>query len=346
VSIDAKASNRRKQIAQVLVGTLVSVAFLWLAFRKVDWAGVWQSIAHANVWLLLAALGSVVLTTLIRSERWRMMFEARSRRLRPAKFFSIFLIGQVINAIFPARIGELARAYLIGEIEQVSKAYAFWTTVVEKVLDAFILLLFLAGISLVVPLPDWLRQAGWTLSLGVVAVFVGLGLVLVWRVRVARLIERIATRFPWSRHLRLGRLLSAVADSVSLARRPALFGGLVSWSVVAFLVAATTNWLTAQALGLHISYTACLLLLAVLQVTAVVPIPTSPGRVGLFHYLCVISLAIFGVQRDVALGFGLILHLLTYLPMAVGGPLCLWLENYDLRGLSRLLIDKRAEIQS
>ncbi len=67
------------------------------------------------------------------------------------------------------------------------------------------------------------------------------------------------------------------------------------------------------------------------------PLPTSPGRVGLFHYLCVITLQIFGVQRDIALSYGLVLHVLTYLPMAVGGPICLWLENYDWQSLSRRL---------
>jgi hypothetical protein len=73
----------------------------------------------------------------------------------------------------------------------------------------------------------------------------------------------------------------------------------------------------------------------VLQISAVVPLPTTPGRVGLFHYLCVISLAIFGVTNQVALSYGLILHALVYLPMSVGGPLALWQLNADWRSLLR-----------
>lgn len=312
---------------------LVSAGFLTLAFRKVDWGGVWQVIQHADGWLLLAALATVLVTTLIRAERWRELCLPNRRPLRLSKFAAIFLIGQMINALTPARLGELARAYLIGEVERVGKAHAFWATVVEKVLDSLVLLIVLTGVSLWVPLPDWLRSAGRTLSLGVGGVFALVALAIARRAWAARQLARLEAALPWARHLRLPRLLAAVADTAQIARRPALWGGVLAWSIAAFLLGATTNWLTGLALGLRLPYAASLLLLAVLQITAVVPIPTSPGRVGLFHYLCIVTLAIYGVERDAALGFGLVLHLLTYLPMAVGGPICLWLENYDLRGL-------------
>jgi hypothetical protein len=131
----------------------------------------------------------------------------------------------------------------------------------------------------------------------------------------------------------LSRLFATIADGMHLLRRPRLSAGLLGWSVLAFLSAAVTNWLAARALDVPVSYQASMLLLAVLQISAVVPIPTSPGRVGLFHYLCVISLAIFGVRRQVALSYGLVLHFLVYLPMTVGGPLGIWLESVGWRDL-------------
>jgi uncharacterized protein (TIRG00374 family) len=337
VGLSARAKGR----LQILAGTLVSLGFLWLAFRGIDWRGSWQTMIHANAWLLLVALGIEVLATAIRAERWRLMFFPHHRHLRRRKFFSIFLIGQVINAATPARLGELARAYLVGEIERVSKAQALWTTVVEKVLDAFTLLLFLAVLSASVALPGWLRDAGWTLSLAIVVVLAGLALAVALRARVTRWIERLNARWPWSKRLRLERFLAVVVESLQLMRRPGLSVGLLGWSILAFLAASVTNWITGLAFGLRLPFAAYLLLLAVLQISAVVPLPTSPGRVGLFHYLCVVSLAIFGIERDVALSYSLVLHVLTYLPMLVGGPLCLWLENYDWGRLSRLLREDR-----
>ena len=319
--------TRKKSGLRLVAGTLVSLGFLWLAFRGVDWHSARETIARANIWLLLVALGTVVLTALQKSARWRTMFYPDHRRLRLGRFFSIFLVGQVINAVVPARLGEVARAYLVGESEGVSKAHALWTAIVEKVLDAFTLLLLLAGMSLFISLPLWLQQARWTLGLAIGAGLMLLALAVVFRKRAIGWLERWNTSHPWWQRFRLPYLLQVIIDSLRLMRRPQLLGGLLGWSVVAFLTAAATNWITARALGLRLSYSACLLLLAVLQISAVVPIPTTPGRVGLFHYLCVVSLAIFGVDRDVALSYSLVLHVLVYLPMMVGGPIGIWLAG-------------------
>jgi uncharacterized membrane protein YbhN (UPF0104 family) len=143
------------------------------------------------------------------------------------------------------------------------------------------------------------------------------------------------------RRVYLDRLTSAALGALDLMRTPRLALGLWGYSLLAFLAGSATNWLVSLALSgpmrpdgpgataaksPSLPYGAWLLLLAVLQISAVVPIPTSPGRIGLFHYLCVMTLAIFGTDRDVALAYGLLLHAVTYLPMAVGGPLGLWIE--------------------
>ncbi len=330
-------AQKRSNLAQVVAGVLISLVFLWLAFRGVDWRAAWETIAHASVGLLLAGLASVWFTTLIRAERWRWMFYPDQRRLRLSRFLAIFLIGQVINAVVPARIGEIARAYLVGEREGVSKAHALWSTVVEKVLDALCLLVFLAGLSLIVPLPAWLQRSGWTLTLGIIGLFAALGVALAMHARFTAWLEAWSARRRWAQRLRLVQIWRVIAASLALIRQPRLCGALAFWSAAAFLAGAATNWLVARAMGLELSFTACLLLLAVLQISAVAPIPTSPGRIGLFHYLCIISLAVFDVPREIALSYGLVLHAIVYLPMIVGGPLCLALESHDWRGLMRLL---------
>ena len=326
--------QQTKQVLRLALGTAVSLVFLWLALRGVNWGETWDTMRRANLILLLAALGSVLLTTSIKATRWRLMSPPPPRQLRLRNFFGVFLIGQVINAIIPLRLGEIARALLIGQKEGVSKAHALWTTVTEKVLDSLVLLVFLVGISFLVPLPAWLQRAGWTLSLAIVVGFALLALAISRKRQTLAWLDALTAQHPWAGRLRLQRLFTAVVESLQLVRYPRLFWGTIAWSFGAFLVAAGTNWLVARAIGLELGYMPCLLLLSVLQISAVVPLPTSPGRVGLFHYLCIISLAIFGVERDIALGYGLILHVIVYLPMAVGGPLGMWLENMSWHTLS------------
>ncbi len=330
-------SNRLKTTLRIALGTLVSLATLWLAFRNVRWAQVWEIVRRADIWLLLAALGSVLLTTAIRSERWRRMFYPQHRRLSPTRLFAMFLLGQMINALIPTRLGEIARAVLVGRDQHVSMAQALWTAATEKVLDAIVLLLFLGLIALLVPMPGWLQSAAWTLSTAVVVVLGVCVLAALQEQRTLRWLQRLEERWPWLRRLRLTRFAQALFDTLRLLRQPRQALRLAAYSVAAFLAAAATNWLTARAIGMPLSFRASLLLLSVLQISAVVPLPTTPGRVGVFHYLTVLALAIFAIEQDLALSYSLLLHVLVYLPMSVGGPLALWLLNVSWRSLTSTL---------
>jgi len=331
----ARRRPNSPRLVRWLFGALVSILCLWLALCGVDWSGTWQSIRQADLLLLALSLLTVIVTTLIRSARWRYMFYPQQQRIRLTNAFRILLIGQVANAVIPARIGEIARAYLLGEREGVSKGHALWTTVLEKVLDAFTLLAFVAILSLVVDLPSWLTNASWVLAGGIVVFFALLVIALWIEPATLQWLSRLELRWPWLQRLRMAHLFRRVAQSVHMVRSPRAMAGLAAWSLLAFLSGAGTNWLVARALGLPLSLQASLLLLAVLQISAVVPLPTSPGRVGLFHYLCIITLSIYGISREISLGYGLVLHVIVYLPMMVGGPLGIWAESLQWRDMVR-----------
>jgi uncharacterized membrane protein YbhN (UPF0104 family) len=115
--------------------------------------------------------------------------------------------------------------------------------------------------------------------------------------------------------------LGALRDALVQAR-------LWGWSVLIWLLAVGTNSLVFRALDLEVSTLASPLLLVVLMTGAVVP--TSPLQLGVFHYLCVLTLAIFGLERNVALSYAVLLHLVVYLPIVIGGVLGLWVGDFDL----------------
>jgi len=51
-------------------------------------------------------------------------------------------------------------------------------------------------------------------------------------------------------------------------------------------------------------------------------IPSTPGYVGTFHYLCQIALVMFGVSSSEALSFAVIAHLVGVAPVALVGLIC------------------------
>ena len=124
-------------------------------------------------------------------------------------------------------------------------------------------------------------------------------------------------------------------ESLRLMREPSLSGGLAAWSAALFAAGVLGNWLTARALGVPLDHAKSALLAADQRCAAH---PHVGRRIGLFHDLCILSPGIYAIGREQALGYALVLHVLTYLPMAVVGPLAVWRETRgrgDVRALLR-----------
>jgi N-acetylglucosaminyldiphosphoundecaprenol N-acetyl-beta-D-mannosaminyltransferase len=72
------------------------------------------------------------------------------------------------------------------------------------------------------------------------------------------------------------------------------------------------NYIIFFALGLSPSFTAALFLLVVLQVG--IAVPSAPGKLGIFQYLCILALAPFGVGKSNALIYSVLLYLVAFGP--------------------------------
>ncbi len=81
-----------------------------------------------------------------------------------------------------------------------------------------------------------------------------------------------------------------------------------------------------------------LCVLAVLQ--GGVAVPSTPGKIGVFHYLCILALSIFGVPAAVGLGYGLILHVLVIGGISAWAALALWQRSLNLRQLTAAAVSR------
>jgi uncharacterized membrane protein YbhN (UPF0104 family) len=95
-------------------------------------------------------------------------------------------------------------------------------------------------------------------------------------------------------------------------------------------------------LDIQVPLMATVSLLVFLQVG--VRLPSPPGSIGVFHYLTVVALSFFGITKSVALGYGLLLHLVTFLPPSLLGLVYLWRQGYSLGGLRAAAESSAVEI--
>lgn len=316
---------------QILVGAVFSLGFLVLALRNIDVDATVKTLLRVNMPLLGAAVGNYVLSSLAKAIRWRWLFTIRKMPSLD-RTFSVLMVGQMMNAFFPARLGELGRAYLMGEAEAESKFYILGTIAVEKVIDMLFLLLSLAVFLPLITLPEWLSGSARGTAI-ILVVLVPLLVVLAWqREFILRIIAQLSRLAPVGWRDWLMRQARFGITSLETVRQPRILIGLLLWSAVVWVLSALTNYLVFRAINLELPLSAALFILVVLHIGTTVP--SSPGRLGVFQYLVIFSLSLYAVDKNIALGYSLILYLVIYVSIAVIGGFCLWREKLSWRKLT------------
>ena len=313
------------------LGLAFSVVALALALRGIRWREVSQALAHASVSWLALALGTFLVTTWLKAVRWRLLFFPEHSSLPLRVSLEVLLIGQLANNVLPARSGDLVRAILIGKQHGMGGALALATVLVEKALDSVMLLVLVALLSFRVILPTWLRRSGLTVSVALAGLLLAMVVMASYQDRINAILESSVKRHRWMGVLHVLKRLAESSRELGALRSARVQAGLWVLSSAIWVLALSTNALVFRAVGLQVDVPAAAVLLVVLMVGAI--LPTSPLQLGVFHYLCVLTLSLFGVDQTLALTYAVLLHLIVFVPIALGGAVGLWAENMALGGL-------------
>lgn len=317
-----------KQKLRFWIGILFSLVSLALVLRTANLEETRSVLGQTNYYPLLPALFALGLTLVGKAARWRLLFGARHTPPL-SKAFSVLVIGQMVNLLFPLRIGEVARAYYIGEMAGAPKPLAMATVVVEKVVDMLAVLALMALLLLSIPSPSWLQRPLLGLVLAAALLLSLLISLAHQRERLMGLLARLASLLPGA--FRPAYLLEQVERSLDglvglrKARTMAPVGAL---TCLVWLSSAATNYFVLSALGVNLPLAASAFLLVVLQVG--VAVPSGPGRIGVFQYLTILALSLFAVAPEKAFAIGVVLYLTVHIPPIILGLFFLWRYHLGL----------------
>ena len=303
------------------VGLTLSGAFLYLAARDVDFAEAWQTILEARAAWVALALISVAANTLGKAIRWKALLGPTGKALPLGRLLAALLAGQMLNNLSPVRVGDLSRVVQVGGMGP-GRSHTLGTVAIEKLLDLLAYALLLLTILFLIPIPTWVSSSAYTLAATAVFFALLVAAITRWREKVTHLLERATHWLPPSVQAQAANALRSGMGSLQVLRHRPTMLRVIFWSILIWGTAVLTNHLALQALRISLPVTAPLLLLLALQ--AGISIPAVPGRIGIFEYLCVLSLGFFGVGRAQAFGYGILLHAIVSLPTNLIGLLAFW----------------------
>ena len=308
---------------------IVSAAALALALAGIDLRRVGEALARARYSYLVPAGASMLCYLFGRAVRWRLLL---GRRVSLVRAFWITCIGYLVSNVLPFRLGDPARAVVVGRDEAVSTAAALSTVVVERILDMMMVALMLAAVLPFVREVEWARAAGF--SGGAVAVVALVLLVLFARwPKVGRRILRWGLaripRIDGERRDRWTAALSGLLDGLASLGDPRRAIAICVWSVVTWAFVVGYYW---AMLGAFLDGPS--LAMGVFLTCAIglgMAIPSAPGAVGVFHQVARYALvAPFAVLEEDALTVAFAAHAFQYLGVCVLGLVGLARESVSL----------------
>ena len=325
--------------------------FLALFIRTADAGRLADAFAEASYWYVAPAILLYQLSTLVRTLRWRLLLR-HLRVVGVARLYPVIVVGYMANNILPMRLGELVRSYYVGEREGVSKTSALATIVIERLVDALTLILFIAVIAIFAPLllfAERLRDessALWFVLVVAVSVLflVAFGaLVLVAYVpsRARSLAQAVMTPLPGVIRRRAFPLVELFIHGLQALRSPRTVSALFLLSLPIWLLEAGLFFILGYSFGLDKVYEspfemamAMVLVMAIANIGA--SVPAAPGGVGLFEIVAretLVLLPLAAVDRSVATAYIAVVHAVLLLPMIALGWLFLATQSVSLRSL-------------
>jgi uncharacterized protein (TIRG00374 family) len=309
-----------RRAALIWAGIAVSFVFAYLAVRDIDAAALSDGLRRTNVWTLVPAGLVLAVAIFLRALRWRILL---SRAYRPSTRIvtGALLIGYLFNTILPARAGEPARVVVLKQRAGTPWFEGVGTVAAERVLDVLVLLVLFFASALFVPRTDWLGRA---LALGA-ASFVALSVLVVvfalYGQRPAGLLLRPLTLLPGISRERTEMGAANLVGGFSVFRRSAIAIPATVLTTVSWLLIAFSFWLVMLGFELGVGFEAGLLVVVATNLALI--LPSGPAAVGVFEAATIVALATFGVDRTVALSYGIVVHALNALPFIPAGYIAL-----------------------
>jgi glycosyltransferase 2 family protein len=312
----------------LFAGLFISAGFTYFAVRGVDFGLVRDALAESNYWWLAPALGALALGIAVRALRWQLLFRRETRPPFQA-VANALLVGLFFNSILPARAGEAARIVVLNQQQRTSRVEAVATVMLERALDILCLLLLLFAIVPLLPSVSWLQSAA-AVAVGLAACLVLVAWALArWGDRPLRTALRPLVRLRLVGSGRAERAAANFAQGLAGLREWRLLAAGLVLTTLSWLLLGLSMWFVLIAFDLGLSPVAGLFVAIAVNIGMI--LPSSPAAVGVFEAAVLVALTAYGVPKEQALSYALVVHMLNFAPFIVVGALVLQAHAAALR---------------
>ena len=328
--------KRLRRILILLLTTAAIVVLLVWSFRDVKMAGMVEAFRNARWGFAPLAICMGLFVFPLKALRWRLLIAP----LKPVRFrtlLSAIMIGFMVNCIF-SRVGELARALVVGLKGEARSATALATIALERVFDVCTVVLFLV-LSLIALRPAAygegaahlakIRTAG---AVGVVVFIAAVVFLVLLKVRskaTKRIVLRCVAWLPKQLKAYVEGFLESFLNGLNAIQSARQVAAIFLLSVLHWFFQVLYFLFMAYCFpGLEMTLAGAMLVFAITALgVAAVPLP---GYLGVFQASVMAAAAIMTLPHAESVSYAWLSWALNVPPIILIGFGFLWMEGLSL----------------
>jgi len=305
-------------IINYIISIGLTVVFLYIAFHDVNFGDVLGIISGASIfWIVIFIFGNLA-GHYVRALRWKVILNSVKPDAKMKNLFGSLMIGYGVNCVTP-KLGEIARAVLIGKWENLSGSSMFGTVILERVID--VLSLGFAVIISAMIWPQnlyesfpWLKATLYftaIILLFIVAVFY---LTVKFKEKFYGIIVKLISKVSEKLGQKIGYVFEMLTQGFNSLKGIKNYFYTIILTILLLLVYALNSYFGFFILEIQnvheVTFAMGWIVMSISALGIVIP---TPGGTGSYHTLAKSTLVLlFGLSETVGAAYAFITHIIPY----------------------------------
>ena len=321
-----------KKRVHLTIGIVLSLLFCWYAFSGVDFSIIKEILGQGDYQRLFYYLIWMILSFVFRGLRSKQMGDHLDK-LSFATHFNITAISYMLNNFFPARLGDVSKAYLLSKKSRITVGSGLAIVVLERLFDLITLTAITAVALLAFGTGGTLQKYSYIFLVFLSFIMLFLYLFRFKSALIEFWIEKIFGRISSKLAEKIVEMIKVFAQGLAVLEsfKDLLITFIYSIGVWISILGLTYE--CGQILKMSMSFVQAIYPVAFIGIGML--IPAAPGFIGTFHTFCIKGLEALGfMDKDLNAGYAILAHGANYISLSILGIICFLKEQFSFKTLS------------
>jgi len=294
------------RLIQLVIGLACTLFFLAIALYRVQLGAVSAALANANPFWIGAAMLIYAVNLALRAWRWQAILRPVAAIPYPMVARAL-LVGYGLNAIMPARLGELFRAEFFKKTSGLSRVWGLTSIIIERLFDGITVICCL-GVGLLFAATAR-PNAGLLINVLVTGSVVFGAVLLAALCLSGSIMSRLVGRFPG-----LSARMAMVRQGFEILRTWRTLE-VIAITLIIYLPDALSLWFVVKAVGLTLGFSDTLVLLGAASLSTLVP--SGPAFLGTLQLAYALAIEFAGGPRAIGIAAATLAQLCLLFPLTL-----------------------------